>query len=147
MPVLGLAGGQAPEVARRPPRRPGARPGPLPSTKTTDGSAHAPVTTSASIPARFAAIAKCDDASASQSRPVSGLSATTANLAEVVSGLPTSGLSAKTRAASGPSGSTPAGVSWATIQVPRPTPPRNPRRTDSSSGTQAVRPGRGSIRR
>jgi hypothetical protein len=66
---------------------------PLPSTKTTLGSAQAPRTTSASIPTRFAAIAKCDEASASQSLPVSGLSATTANFAEVVSGLPTSGLS------------------------------------------------------
>ena len=76
-----------------------------------DGLVARPGIASASTPARFAAIAKCDEESASQSRPVSGLSATTANLAEVVSGLPTSGLSAKTSAASGPSGSTPAGVS------------------------------------
>ena len=75
------------------------------------GSAQAPVTTSASIPTRLAAIAKCDDERASQIRPVRGLNATTANLADVVSGLPTSGLSAKTRAASAPRGSTPADVS------------------------------------
>ena len=38
-------------------------------------------------------------------RPVSGLRLTTANLAEVVSGLPTSGLKAKVSGAAGDSGS------------------------------------------
>jgi len=43
-------------------------------------------------PARFAARAKCEDDKASLSRLVSGDLATTANLAEVVNGVPTSGL-------------------------------------------------------
>jgi hypothetical protein len=121
-PVLGLPGGEPPQLPRRPPLDP--RPStPSPSTKTTEGPAHAPAIARASTPARFAAMAKCDDDRASQSRPVRGLSATTANFADVVSGLPTSGLSAKTSAASGSRGSTPAGVSRARIQVPRPTPP------------------------
>ena len=66
----------------------------IPSTKATCSVSHAPVIARASIPARLAAIAKCDAASASQTSPVSGLSATTANVAKVVSGLPTSGLQA-----------------------------------------------------
>jgi len=119
----------------------------VPSISTIDRSRAAPVTTSASTPARFAASAKCDDDSASQTRPVNGLKATTANLAEVVSGLPTSGLKAKTMAESAPSGSSEAGASRASNQVPNPTPPRKRLRTRSSRGTHSVRPARGSIRR
>src|SRR5207248_390546 len=102
-------------AAGRPQRSPAGRQStrgpsrPRPSTKTTVGPSKAPESAIASTPDRLAAIAKCDEQSASQSRPVSGPIATTANLAEVVSGLPTSGLIANTIGASGPSGSTPPG--------------------------------------
>ena len=49
--------------------------------------------------------------------------ATTANLAEVVSGVPTSGEKTKASGASGPSGSTPRGARRCMRYVPRPTPP------------------------
>ena len=103
-PVLGLAAGRAPRASPPAASDRGSSVFATAVDEDDDGSAQAPVIASASTPARFAAIAKCDDDRASQSRPVSGLNATTANLAEVVSGLPTSGLSAKTRAASGPRG-------------------------------------------
>ena len=57
--------------------------------------------TMASQPARLPAMAKPLLASESLKRPVSGLRLTTANLAEVVRGLPTSGLNAKMSGASG----------------------------------------------
>ena len=86
--------------------RPGRRRSPA-----RDGAAQAPTMTRASKPALLAARAKCDDDRASLSRSVSGDLATTANLAEVVSGVPTSGLRLKTSGASGASGSTPGGAS------------------------------------
>ena len=61
--------------------------------------------TMASQPQRLPAIAKPLLASESLMRSVSGLLLTTANLADVVSGLPTSGLKAKMSGASGASGS------------------------------------------
>src|SRR5919109_769471 len=54
-------------------------------------STRAPTTTRASAPVRLPARAKWDDDNASLSRDVSGDLASTANLAEVVSGVPTSG--------------------------------------------------------
>ena len=57
---------------------------------------------------RLPAIAKWLLARASQTKPVSGDFATTANFALVVSPVPTSGENAKTRGASGESGSKPA---------------------------------------
>ena len=105
--VLGAGSGPPPRAADSPQRSPAGRHStagssrPRPSTKTTVGSSKAPERQIASTPARFAAIAKCDEQRASQTRPVSGPIATTANLAEVVSGVPTSGLKAKTSGASG----------------------------------------------
>jgi hypothetical protein len=61
------------------------------------------------MPARLAASAKCEDESASLRRSVSGDLASTANLAEVVSGVPTSGLRQKMIGAAGAKGSTRAG--------------------------------------
>jgi hypothetical protein len=78
---------------------------------STDGSAHAPTRTRASKPARLAAMAKCEEDRASLRRSVSGDLATTANLADVVSGVPTSGLRQKSSGAAGARGSTPAGAS------------------------------------
>ena len=66
---------------------------------------------------------------------VSGDLATTANLADVVSGVPTSGLNAKTNGASAASGCTPGADSRCKIQVPSPTPPRKRRSTSADSGT------------
>jgi len=71
----------------------------------------------------LAAIAKWLDESASERSPVSGERATTANFAEVVSGVPTSGERQKTIGASGESGAASAPPSCRQIQVPRPTPP------------------------
>ena len=62
-------------------------------------------------PAFLAARAKWDDDSESFSRWVNGDLAMTANLAEVVSGVPTSGLRQKSNGASGANGSTPGGAS------------------------------------
>ena len=64
-----------------------------------------PTMTMASQPQRLPAIANPLLASESLIRSVSGLLLTTANLAEVVSGLPTSGLKTKMRGASGASAS------------------------------------------
>ncbi len=93
------------------------------SMTSTDGAAQAPVSTTASQPARLADRAKCDEDSASLRRSVSGDLATTANLALVVSGVPTSGLRQKMSGASGASGSAPRGHSRCSSHVPRPTPP------------------------
>ena len=68
-------------------------------------------------------MAKWLEASASLSRPVSGDLATTANLALVVSGVPTSGEKTKTSGASGASGSTPRRARRCRSQAPSPTPP------------------------
>src|SRR5262249_28980968 len=72
---------------------------PAASTSSTDGCSQAPCTTMASWPVSFPAIANWLEESASFSMPVSGDLATTANLALVVSGVPTSGDNTK---ASGP---------------------------------------------
>ena len=105
---------------------------------TIDGVSQRPTRTRASTPVRLPDRAKCDDDRASLSRFVSGDLATTANLAEVVSGVPTSGLKAKTSGACGSSGSIPAGASRWRSQVPRPTPPMNRRKTSSGSGTDSA---------
>src|SRR6185436_18212341 len=101
------------------------------SMTSTEGAAQAPTMTSASQPVRLAAMAKCDDDRASLRRSVSGDLATTANLADVVNGVPTSGLKANTSGAALDRGSTPVGASRHRSQAPSPTPPTNRRRTDS----------------
>ncbi len=68
---------------------------------STDNSGARPTMTMASQPQLLPAIAKPLLARESLMRSVSGLLLTTANFAEVVSGLPTSGLNAKTRGAAG----------------------------------------------
>jgi hypothetical protein len=75
------------------------------------------------LPVSLPAIAKWLEASASLSIPVSGDLATTANLALVVSGVPTSGEKTKASGAWGLSGSTRGGASRCMSQVPRPEPP------------------------
>ncbi len=72
-----------------------------PSTSSTLGRARAPVTTIASCPVSLPAMAKWLEARASVSSPVSGDLATTANLALVVSGVPTSGEKTKASGAVG----------------------------------------------
>ncbi len=72
---------------------------------STESSGARPTMTMASQPQPLPAIAKPLLASESLMRPVRGLLLTTANFADVVSGLPTSGLKAKTSGASGASGS------------------------------------------
>ena len=72
---------------------------------------------------RLPAIAKPLLASESLKRSVSGLLLTTANFAEVVSGLPTSGLNAKISGAAGASGSAVAPPSSSSSHAPRPLPP------------------------
>ena len=94
----------------------------------------------ASLPVSLPAIAKWLEASASFSRPVSGDFATTANLALVVSGVPTSGENTNASGASGPSGSTPAGASRCMSQAPRPAPPMQPRSTGSGSSSRSASP-------
>ena len=69
------------------------------------------------------AIANWLDDSASFSIPVSGDRATTANLALVVSGVPTSGENTKASGAAGASGSTPGEPSRCISQAPSPAPP------------------------
>ncbi len=72
---------------------------------SVESSAARPTMTMASQPQRLPAIANPLLASESLMRFVSGLLLTTANLAEVVSGLPTSGLKTKASGASGESAS------------------------------------------
>ncbi len=69
-------------------------------------------------------MAKWLDERASLSIPVSGDLATTANLALVVSGVPTRGENTNASGACSPSGSAPGGASRCISQVPRPAPPR-----------------------
>ena len=114
-PLLGLGGGQAPEVA-----------GGLEPRAVAVDQQHRRLrrtrraTTIASWPVSLPAIAKWLEASASLSRPVSGDLATTANFALVVSGVPTSGEKQNASGASGPSGSTPGGASSCMSHAPRP---------------------------
>ena len=77
----------------------------------------------ASWPVSFPEIAKWLEESASFSMPVSGDLATTANLALVVSGVPTSGENTKASGAAGDSGSTPGGARRCISQAPSPAPP------------------------
>ncbi len=101
----------------------------------------------ASQPQRLPASAKPLLASESLNRSVRGLRLTTANLADVVSGLPTSGLKAKTSGASGDSGSAVAPPSSSSSRAPSPLPPRNCRSTSSAIGTRSARPSETSMRR
>ncbi len=78
----------------------------------------------ASWPVSLPAIANWLDERASFSMPVNGDLASTANLALVVSGVPTSGENTKASGAAGASGSTPGGPSRCSSQVPSPAPPR-----------------------
>ena len=93
--------GQAPQIAGR------LEPH-LPSSMTSTDGSSAPGRRArcASQPVRLPAMAKWLLASESLIRSVSGLLLTTANLAEVVSGLPTSGLNTNASGAAGDSGST-----------------------------------------
>ena len=68
-------------------------------------------------------MAKWLDERASFSIPVSGDLATTANLALVVSGVPTSGENTNASGAAGASGSAPGGASRCISQAPSPAPP------------------------
>ena len=77
----------------------------------------------ASWPVSFPEIAKWLEESASFSMPVSGDLATTANLALVVSGVPTSGENTKASGAAGDSGSAPGGARRCISQAPSPAPP------------------------
>ena len=117
-PGLGVGGRQAPEVGGR------LEPRPVAVDEQHRRRVARAATTIASKPVRLPAMAKWLDASASLSSPVSGDLATTANLADVVSGVPTSGEKQKASGASGPSGSTPGGASSCISQAPRPAPPR-----------------------
>src|SRR5206468_3426130 len=98
-------------------------------------------------PAFLAARAKCDDDRASLRRLVRGDLATTANLAEVVSGVPTRGLRLKIRGASGARASRPGGLSRCSKYVPRPTPPTKRRSTSTDSATGQATPLARSMRR
>ena len=94
------------------------------STSSTDSWAARPRITMASWPVSFPEIANWLDARASLNNPVRGDFATTANLALVVRGVPTSGENTKAKGAAGASGSTPAGARRCSSHVPSPTPPR-----------------------
>src|SRR6185436_8315650 len=94
------------------------------STIRVDSSAARPTRTMASQLQRLPAMAKPLLASESLMRLVSGLLLTTANFADVVSGLPTSGLKTKASGASDASGSAVAPPSWSMSHAPRPAPPR-----------------------
>src|SRR5262249_24497889 len=100
----------------------------------------APAITNASKPAFLPAIAKCDDDRASLSRPVSGDLQTTANFADVVSGVPTSGLNATPSGAAGSNGSPARAASRGSRQVPRPAPPTTGGKTASGIGRASARP-------
>ena len=114
---------------------------------STERPAARPTTTMASQPQRLPASAKPLLASESLMRPVSGLRLTTANLADVVSGLPTSGLKTKMSGASAASGSGQAPLSLDSSQAPSPAPPMNRRSTPAGSGTRSALPSETSIRR
>ena len=73
-------------------------------------------------------------------RSVNGLLHTTANLAEVVSGLPTSGLKANASDASGDRASAAAAFSCNSNRVPSPLPPKNCRKRLSGSGSAVAAP-------
>jgi hypothetical protein len=103
--------------------------------------------TMASQPQRLPAIANPLLASESLNRPESGLLLTTANFAEVVRGLPTRGLNAKTSGASAARGSISPAPSSSKSLAPNPLPPMNCRRTASSNGTYSLQPLEASIRR
>ena len=79
------------------------------SITTSVGWALLPVITRASHPVRFSSTARKLELSESPIMPVSGDFAATANLLEVVSLLPTSGLHANMSGLSGPRGSAPGG--------------------------------------
>jgi hypothetical protein len=90
----------------------------------TDGRSALPRTTIASTPHFFPANANALLDSASFNMPVSGLRETTANLAEVVSGLPTSGLKTNESGAADDSGSTDGASCISASHTPSPAPPR-----------------------
>jgi len=103
--------------------------------------------TMASQPQRLPASAKPLLASESLMRLVRGLFETTANFADVVRGLPTSGENAKTIGASGASGSETADPWSRSSRAPSPLPPRYCRTTSSGSGTRVAVPVPASMRR
>ena len=113
----------------------------------TLGCGARPVSTIASCPVMRPAIAKWLDERASFRSPVRGDLATTANLALVVSGVPTSGENTNTIGASGPSGSTPAGVSSRARWTPSPAPPIRLRITASGISRRSAAPVERSISR
>ena len=80
-------------------------------------------------------------------RLVRGLRLTTANLADVVSGLPTSGLKTKISGAPAASASGREPLSSNSSQAPSPAPPMNRRSKPGASGTRSALPSETSIRR
>ena len=90
----------------------------------------------ASDPVFFNSVAMKLDDSESPIIPVNGDFATTANLLDVVSLLPTSGLVAKIRGFSGDKGSLPGTPYLKSKYAPSPVPPMNRRSTSSLSGSR-----------
>jgi hypothetical protein len=107
---------------------------------TTERTGARPRTTRASTPARLSSMAKWLEERESVMRRVRGLLATTANLALVVRGVPTSGDPQKTMGASGASGFTPRGASRQRRSAPSPAPPMKARRSAGSSTTDSPTP-------
>ena len=89
----------------------------------------------ASDPVFLSSVAMKLDDSESPIIPVNGDFATTANLLDVVSLLPTSGLVTKIKGFSGDRGSHPGAPYLKSRYAPRPVPPMNRRSTSSPSGS------------
>ena len=118
----------------------------LPSRKSTapssmdsrHGNSLLPVMMSASHPAFFSSVAMKLDDSESPMKPVSGDFVSTANLLEVVSLLPTSGLVTNMSGFPGDRGSTPGGQCSYSRYAPSPVPPMKRRSASASSGCQRL---------
>jgi hypothetical protein len=108
------------------------------SITTHTGDSAAPTITKASYPVFFPAIAKCDDDSESLIRQVSGDWHMTANFADVVNGLPTSGLNTNASGASGAKGSCRSRHSRSRSHVPSPLPPKKFRSTSGGNSTASA---------
>ena len=105
------------------------------SITRSDGCGARPVIKTASNPVFLPAMANPLLAKESLIRSVNGLLLTTANLAEVVNGLPTSGLNTNAIDASADSGSARAACSRSKSWTPKPLPPRKRRRSSGVNGT------------
>src|SRR5262250_2587605 len=93
-----------------------------------------------SIPIFLSSRAKKLDDRESAINPVSGDFVTTAYLAVVVRPVPTSGALAKISGFAGANGSTRGGANSYSKLVPRPTPPKNPRKREPSRSRRAQVP-------